>query len=63
MNARKRLAKFLKCRHENVQQYTECCLDCHENLYSESDLRKAAAKEAQTEYLTTDTGFSQDNGW
>lgn len=24
-----------KCLHKNVQQYTEVCLDCGKNIYSE----------------------------
>ena len=25
---------FLDCPHNNVQQFTECCLDCGYNIYT-----------------------------
>lgn len=25
---------FLTCPHNNVQQFTECCLDCGYNIYT-----------------------------
>jgi len=25
--------KRRKCTHQNVQEYTECCLDCGNNIY------------------------------
>lgn len=30
----KRLEKFLACPHKRIQQYSECCLDCGENVYT-----------------------------
>lgn len=37
-----------RCPHHNVQQYTECCLDCGRNVYETDDeylshLRQEAA--------------------
>ena len=25
---------FLDCKHENVQEFTECCLDCGYNIWT-----------------------------
>jgi len=40
---------FLDCPHDNVQQFTECCLDCGYNIYTTreeylNDLKKQAIK-------------------
>lgn len=41
-----RLAKFLACPHKRVQDYSECCLDCGENIYTKpEDIRREEAKE------------------
>lgn len=29
--------KFENCEHQNVQDFTECCLDCGENIYCTSE--------------------------
>lgn len=26
--------KFRECEHRNMQQFTECCMDCGQNVYS-----------------------------
>lgn len=39
---------FLDCPHKNVQQFTECCLDCGYNIWmSEKDYLKRLEKEAR----------------
>ena len=41
-----RLEKFLACPHKRVQDYSECCLDCGENIYTKpEDIRREEAKE------------------
>lgn len=41
-----RLSKFLACPHKNVQQFSECCLDCGENIYTKADdIRREESKE------------------
>lgn len=44
-----RLKKFLACKHYNMQTFTECCLDCHENIYTtpEEIMRQEDIKEMQ----------------
>lgn len=47
---------FLDCPHHNVQQFTECCLDCGYNIYTtqaeyEADL--AAQLRAQRQDAST----------
>ena len=46
-----RLAKYMACSHKNVQQYTECCLDCGENIYTKPAeiLRQEAQEKARKE--------------
>lgn len=29
--------KFKNCEHKNIQDFTECCLDCRHNIYSTPD--------------------------
>ena len=37
---------FLDCPHKNVQQFTECCLDCGYNIYTtEEEYMRKLAKE------------------
>lgn len=37
---------FLDCPHKNVQQFTECCLDCGYNIYTtEAEYMRELAKE------------------
>jgi hypothetical protein len=47
---------FLTCKHKNVQQFTECCLDCGYNVYTTekeylADLRKQAGITEHTEEI------------
>lgn len=30
----KRIERFQSCKHRNMQTFTECCLDCGENVYT-----------------------------
>ena len=54
-----RLETFLACPHKRVQQYSECCLDCGENVYTtpEGIRREEAKKESQKEQKW------DENGW
>lgn len=45
MTNKKRIS-FLDCPHNNVQQFSECCLDCGYNIYMSDDEYK---KELQRE--------------
>lgn len=43
------MKSFLDCKHERVQQFTECCLDCGYNIWTTEkeylqDLRRKAGK-------------------
>jgi hypothetical protein len=32
--AEKRIKRFEACKHHNMQSFTECCLDCGENIWT-----------------------------
>lgn len=40
-----RRRSYLTCPHKNVQQFTECCLDCGWNVYTSDDEYRARLKE------------------
>jgi len=47
---------FLDCKHQNIQQFTECCLDCGYNIYTTEteyleDLRRKVGKTALTDEI------------
>jgi hypothetical protein len=44
------MKSFLDCPHKNVQQFTECCLDCGYNVYTTKE-----------EYLAELRKLNQDN--
>lgn len=39
----------LKCPHRNVQQFTECCLDCGYNIYTFREDYAREQRKAQEE--------------
>lgn len=58
-----RIEKFSNCKHKNVQQFTEICLDCGENIYTKiSDivLEEAREERAKKERETFD---KNNTGW
>ena len=54
-----------RCPHNNVQQYTECCLDCGRNIYETdteylADLRrqkKSGGYDSEIEKLEVELGI------
>lgn len=36
----------MKCPHWSVQEYTECCMDCGENIYSSNANKDVSSKTA-----------------
>jgi hypothetical protein len=56
-----RLKKFLNCPHRHVQQFTEVCLDCGENIYTSA--REIMQQEAREESRKHDQDKWNENGW
>ena len=54
-----RLKKFLDCPHHNVQQFTEFCLDCGENIYQTAS--KIIKQEEQKK--DRENQKMNENGW
>ncbi len=54
-----RLEKFLACPHKRVQDYSECCLDCGENIYTKP--QEIARQEAEKEAKKKESW--NENGW
>ena len=54
-----RLTKFLACPHKRVQDYSECCLDCGENIYTKP--HEIARQEAEKEAKKNERW--NENGW
>lgn len=51
-----------RCPHKNVQQFTECCLDCGRNIYESdaeylADLRKQKGLDGEIEQLEAELGI------
>jgi hypothetical protein len=43
-----RLTRFIRCQHEHVQDFSECCLDCGENIYmTVEQIRQEEAEKAR----------------
>lgn len=63
MTTNSRIEKFSNCKHQRVQQYTEICLDCGENIYttiSDITIEEQRKERAKTER----ENFDKDNtGW
>jgi hypothetical protein len=58
-----RLEKYLSCPHRNVQQYTEVCLDCGENIYTtESQIRQEESKTTRRKQ-DQENWDKDDTGW
>jgi hypothetical protein len=46
---------FLNCPHRNVQQFTECCLDCGENIWTtEEDYLRRERERARRRQIRED---------
>lgn len=54
-----RLKKFLSCPHRNVQQFTECCLDCGENIYQ----TPAQIQKEEQQKKSKEKENWNENGW
>lgn len=47
---------FLDCPHNNVQEFTECCMDCGHNIYkSKEQYLKELKEEAVAKGIDEDT--------
>lgn len=56
-----RIHRFMRCRHRNVQQFTEVCLDCGENIYTtEAEIRRQEEKKAAAE---RERPWNEYNNW
>lgn len=54
-----RLETFLACPHKRVQEYSECCLDCGENIYTTpEEIQREEANAKEQDELKWD-----DHGW
>ena len=54
-----RLKSFLSCKHLNIQQFTEICLDCGENIYTTAvEIKDEEDKEKNKKDETWN-----ENGW
>lgn len=52
----KRLEKFLNCPHKTIQQFSECCLDCGENIWTTpEEILKQEQEELEYDW--------DDDGW
>lgn len=57
-----RAEKFAKCKHENVQDFTEICLQCGENIYS--TVIEISRQELLEKEKDENKTFDKDNtGW
>ena len=57
----KRLKRYLKCKHRNVQSFTEVCLDCGENIYlTEREIRAQVERKVA---LAREPEWNEYNNW
>lgn len=58
-----RSEKFKNCKHKHVQDYSEVCLDCGENIYStvaeinQEENRKERSKREHDDFDKNDSGW------